>query len=56
MKRLYKNWFVHNMFSHPMSEAVYWAVRPLGKNKAADISGWVHDITIPEHEPGTGRG
>jgi hypothetical protein len=55
MKRLYKNWFVHNVFSHPMSEVVYWAVRPLGKKKAADISGWVHDITIPEHEPGTGR-
>ena len=50
MKILYKNWFVHNMFAHPLSEVVYWLVRPLGKKKARDISGVVHDSTIPESE------
>ena len=47
MKKIYKNWFVHNMFAHPLSEVVYWAVRPFGKKNAEDISGVVHDITIP---------
>jgi hypothetical protein len=50
MKILYKNWFVHNMFAHPLSEVVYWLVRPLGKKKAEDVSGYIHDGTIPESE------
>ena len=47
MSRLYKNWFVHNMFAHPLSEAVYWVIRPLGRKKAGNISGGVHDVTVP---------
>ena len=47
MSRLYKNWFVHNMFAHPLSEAVYWVIRPLGRKRADNISGWVHDVTVP---------
>ena len=47
MNKIYKNWFVHNMFAHPLSEVVYWFIRPFGKKKAEDISGVVHDITIP---------
>jgi hypothetical protein len=35
------------MFAHPLSEVVYWAVRIFGKKKAENISGVVHDITIP---------
>ena len=55
MSKLYKNWFVHNMFSHPLSEVVYWFVRPLGKKKAEDVSGVIHDCTIPlGHEVGRG--
>ena len=56
MNKLYKNWFVHNMFAHPISEVVYWIVRPLGKNKATNASGWVHDSTIPRHAAEEGRG
>ena len=54
---LYQNWFVHNMLGHPMSEIVYHlARRRMDDDKARDLSGWVHDLTIPPHEPGTGRG
>lgn len=55
MKILYKNWFVHNMFAHPLSEVAYWLVRPLGKKKAEDFSGVIHDCTIPQGH-GVGRG
>jgi len=59
MSKLYKNWPVHNLIAHPLSEIVYWIIRlaPLvGKEKAEDISGWIHDITIPVHDVGEGRG
>jgi hypothetical protein len=48
MKRLYKNWFVHNMFAHPLSEIAYWCVRLGGKPLAYKVSAFVHDATIPE--------
>ena len=50
MRKIYKNWFVHNMFAHPLSEVAYWFVRPLGDKKARDVSGVIHDCTIPESE------
>jgi len=57
MKRLYQNWFTHNMVGHPLSELVFWLARPfIGLAKAENISGRVHDWTIPAHTPGTGRG
>lgn len=42
-------WAVHNLIAHPLSEPVYW----LFGERAA---GWVHDITVPKHKKGTGRG
>ncbi len=56
MKYLYKNWTVHNLIAHPLSEIVYWLVRPFGKHRATDTSGWIHDLTIPKHKAGNGRG
>ena len=50
MRKLYKNWFVHNVLAHPLSELVYWLVRPLGDKKASNASGIIHDCTIPESE------
>jgi len=55
MSKLYKNWFVHNMFAHPLSEVVYWITRPLGRKKSEDISEWIHDVTIP-NDSDVGRG
>lgn len=57
MTWVYKNWFIHNMVGHPMSEIAYWVFFCLKGEKAAeDIAGMIHEATIPPHEPGTGRG
>ena len=42
-------WAPHNLLAHPLSELLYQA----GLHRAGD---WVHDATVPPHEPGTGRG
>lgn len=53
MDRLWRNWPAHNLVAHPLSEIVYW----LTFWWAGDgLSHWIHDITIPEHEEGNGRG
>ena len=49
VERLYRNWTFHNLIAHPLSEVLYL----LGFKK---LSGRVHDATVPDHEPGTGRG
>ena len=49
MSFLYKNWFVHNMFAHPLHELVYLALRLLmfGKTRARRVSNYIHDVTVP---------
>lgn len=42
-------WFIHNMFAHPMSEILYWLWLENWGN-------WLHDATVPKHEPHEGRG
>jgi hypothetical protein len=42
-------WALHNIVAHPLSELLYL----VGLESAGN---WLHDITIPAHEPGTGRG
>ena len=42
-------WTLHNVVSHPLSELMYLT----GLERA---SNWIHDVTVPEHESGTGRG
>ena len=55
--KIYKNWAVHNLIGHPLSEIVFWMVRPFaGREKAENIAGAIHDGTVPSHAPGTGRG
>lgn len=44
-----RNWTVHNLFGHPLSEILHL----LGFEQ---LSGIVHDSTVPDHERGTGRG
>ena len=56
MSKLYRNFFVHNMFGHPLSEVLYWIVRPCGANKATNTAGWFHDLTAPRHSKKNGRG
>ena len=56
MHKIYRNWFVHNMIGHPLSEIVYWVVFPFGAHRATDASGWVHDKTLPLEVEENGRG
>lgn len=54
MRKLYRNWTVHNIISHPLSEIIYLV--GLRTRRAEKLSHWVHNVSIPEHKPGTGRG
>lgn len=42
-------WTPHNLIAHPLSEILF----QVGLGAWGD---WLHDWTIPAHEPGTGRG
>ena len=50
MKKIYKNWFVHNVFGHPLSELSYWVVYLFNPLCASRISTWIHDVTTPNCE------
>jgi len=52
MSKIYKNWTVHNLIAHPLSEIIYL----LSFGKALGLSNYIHDSTVPEHTPGSGRG
>ena len=47
MKKLYKNWFIHNVFGHSISELLYWVLRPFSEKRASMASIWFHDVTCP---------
>lgn len=42
-------WTLHNVVAHPLSELLY----QVGLREWSDR---LHDLTVPEHEAGTGRG
>ena len=42
-------WTLHNLVAHPLSEVLY----QVGLRRWSDL---VHDLTVPAHAPGTGRG
>lgn len=42
-------WTLHNLVAHPLSEVLF----QLGFTRTSD---WLHDVTVPPHEAGTGRG
>ncbi len=47
-------WSLHNLVAHPLSELVY--LLGLGSSPFVRVSNWIHDITVPEHKSGAGRG
>lgn len=51
LPRLWRNWTTHNLVAHPLSELAHLAAAGLEL-----LAGKLHDSTVPEHEPGTGRG
>lgn len=52
MNKLYKNWTVHNLIAHPLSEIVYL----LSLGKAKKLVGLIHDVTLPLNPEINGRG
>ena len=46
LNTIWKNWPVHNLIAHPLSEVVHWVTCPFF---GSIISGWIHDVTIPEN-------
>lgn len=55
LTKIWKNWPVHNLLAHPLSELIYWIVRPFSKTKAENIAGRIHDETLPgDYENGRG--
>lgn len=54
---LWRNWPCHNLIGHPLSEVVYWLLRPFGTQIAYSVAGSVHDFFLPSNHHGTtGRG
>ena len=47
MNKIYKNWFVHNIFGHSISELLYWVLLPFSNMLATRASRWFHDVTCP---------
>lgn len=41
---VYKNWFVHNMFSHPLMALIGM----LPGSYVSELTVWIHDVTLPE--------
>jgi len=52
MKRIYKNWPVHNLLAHPLMELLH--LISFGRLEA--LGNMIHDATIPDHTQGEGRG
>ena len=53
MRSIYRNWAVHNIVGHPLSEIVYLIL--LRSRTGERACNWIHDITLPHHRGGTGR-
>jgi hypothetical protein len=47
MKFIYKNWFIHNVFAHPLSEILFVMVACIHPSAAAVAAAWIHDVTLP---------
>ena len=43
MKKLYKNWTVHNLIAHPLMEILFL----ISFGKLKDLGDKIHDSTIP---------
>jgi len=49
MSILWRNWPVHNLIGHPISEIAYWILCLGSKTRATAASRWIHDQTLPKN-------
>ena len=55
LENIWRNWTVHNLLSHPLSEMVYLVVKPFSAFYADKWSGSVHNFSVPmDFEDGRG--
>lgn len=49
-------WSIHNGIAHPASELIHWFSLWGLITKVDDLGNWLHDVTVPQHDDGEGRG
>ena len=54
-------WSIHNVIAHPLSEIFYISgyvgIQKFDRgDRLIKLGNWIHDITIPHHKSGEGRG
>jgi len=49
-------WSIHNLIAHPLSEVFHIISCLCFKDFFRKYSNYIHDVTIPDHKPGEGRG
>lgn len=54
-------WSIHNVIAHPLSEVFfvggYLCIKKFDRgDRLVKLGNWIHDVTIPYHSRGTGRG
>lgn len=52
LNKIYKNWTVHNLIAHPLMEILYL----VSFGKLENFGNKIHDLTVPDHAHGNGRG
>jgi len=48
MKKLYKNWYFHNIVGHPTMGIIVLISIVLGSKQLLNFAHRVHDVTLPE--------
>lgn len=48
MKKLYKNWYFHNIVGHPMMGIIVLISVVFGSKQLLNFAHQVHDVTLPE--------
>lgn len=49
-------WAVHNLVAHPVSQLLWWCSLCGVLHPVAALGDWLHDVTVPVHDPEEGRG
>ena len=48
MKKLYKNWYFHNIIGHPVMGIIVLIAVVFGSEHLKKLAHKVHDVTLPE--------
>ena len=48
MKKIYKNWYFHNIVGHPVMGIIVLIAVVFGSKHLLNLAHKVHDVTLPE--------